>query len=164
MSALSLILITPAVRFRLLSFIRKMVYDPGAADSILADSISRAMERVESDKPRNFIAWLYSIARNMARHWIRDRKVYERMLEGRGERSTRSAFAEVMSQEALEVFDGELSRLSRNQRRALLMRIVDRMSCEEIAEKMELASGAVRALLHRARQRLRGWLGYMRAL
>lgn len=141
-----------------------MVHDTGAADSILADSISRAMERVETDKPRHFIAWLYAIAQNMARHWIRDRKSYERMLGDRGHRSARSAFAEVMSQEALEIFDGELTKLTKTQRRALLMRILDRMSVEDIAGKMRLRNGAVRALLHRARLRLRGWLGYMRAL
>lgn len=143
--------------------IHGIVHDTGAADGILVDSISKALEVVERDKPRHFVAWLFSIARNMARHWVRDRKLHEKLLDSEETRLNRSAFAETITQEAFNIFERDLELLSEAQRRALLLRLLDRMSCDEIAREMGIASGAVRALIHRAKLRLRGWILYMRA-
>lgn len=141
-----------------------MVYDPGTTDSIVADSITRAMERVEADRPRHFIPWLYQIAKNKALHFIRSQKIEERVLESRKEHSARSAFAEAISKEALKVFDREVLRLNEAQRKILLFRIIDHLSMEEIGERLKMRPSAVRAVMHRARLKLRRWLHYMRAV
>jgi RNA polymerase sigma-70 factor (ECF subfamily) len=141
-----------------------MVHDTGAADAIAEDAVLRALERLEQDKPRFFIQWLFSIARNMALHWIRDQKSTQQMLGRQGRRDQRSAFAETITLEALKIFDQEIQRLTEHQRRVLVMRIVDRMSYEEIGARMEIRKGAARAIFHRAKERLGRWLGYMRVL
>jgi RNA polymerase sigma factor (sigma-70 family) len=152
------------VRQRLRNYAWKMVHDTGAADAIAEDAVLRALERLEVDRPRFFLPWLFQISRNLALHWIRDKKSTERMLEKQGYRDNRSAFADTLSREALKIFDGEIQRLTERQRQVLLMRVIDHLSYEEIGEKLGLSRGAARALGHRARANLASWLGYMRAL
>ena len=152
------------MRQRLRNYAWKMVHDTGAADSIAEDAVLRALERLEVDRPRFFLPWLFQIARNLGLHWIRDKKSTERMLEKQGYRENRSAFADTLSREALKIFDVEIQRLSEHQRQVLLMRIIDRLSYGEIGKKLEMSQGAARALGHRARTNLANWLGYMRAL
>jgi RNA polymerase sigma factor (sigma-70 family) len=141
-----------------------MVYDHVTAEAIAEDAVVRALERLEVDRPTNFMAWLFQIARNLCRHFIRDRKATQRMLENQSRRNARSAFADAITREALQVFDVEFQRLTPRQRRVFLMRIIDRLSFREIGQKMELRPGAARAVFHRAKERLGTWLGYMRVL
>jgi RNA polymerase sigma factor (sigma-70 family) len=124
------------------------------------------MERVAIDRPLFFESWLGGIARNKALHWIRRRKVEETASGDltRHARTERSAFREAISQEALDLFDREIRRLTKAQRQALLLRIIDHLSFDEIGVRMRMRAGAARALVFRARGRLTGWLDYMRAL
>ena len=141
-----------------------MVYDNITAEAIAEDAVVRALERLEEDRPRHFLPWLFSIAKNLCRHFIRDRKSTQRMLENQGYRETRSAFAETLTREAFQIFDVELERLTKRQRRVFLMRIIDRLSFKEIGDQMELRPGAARAVFHRAKENLGNWLGYMKVL
>ena len=52
------------------SEINDMVRDPSTADGIVADATVAAMRHIDRDKPRYFFAWLFQIARNLARHWL----------------------------------------------------------------------------------------------
>lgn len=141
-----------------------MVHDMPTADSITADALSRGFQFADRDHPRNPVAWVRSIACNLARHWLRDRKKHDEILERIGPpRDTRSAADEVLGIEALTMLKGEIDRLSNKQRRALLYRMVDRMPYEQISEIMGLKPGAIRALVLRARLRLMGWRDYMNA-
>lgn len=142
----------------------KIVHDEHVAEGITADAIVRATERVLVDRPTYFLAWLQGIARNMAFHWRRHLKVHEKSVVDFHGKMERSAFAETISREALDLFDRGLRELTKNQRRALLMSVVDQMSCGEIGDRLNLKSTAVRSLLFRARSSLAGWIGYMHAL
>ena len=153
------------MRQKLRNYVWKIVHDTGAAEAIAEDAILRALEKLEDRRPSaSFRNWLFSIARNMARHWIRDRKKEDGTLKKIGYRDTRSAFAETLTREALRIFDVEIQRLTEGQRKVLFMRIIDHLSYQEISERMGIRPGAARALCNRARNRLADWLGYMRAL
>lgn len=141
-----------------------MVYDNVTAEAIAEDAVVRALERLEMDRPTHFLPWLFSIARNLCRHFIRDKKSTQRMLEKQGYRETRSAFAETITREALSIFDIELQRLTERQRRVFLMRIIDKLSFREIGDRLDIRSGAARAVFHRAKENLGTWLGYMKVL
>jgi DNA-directed RNA polymerase specialized sigma24 family protein len=67
-----------------------MVYDHVTAEAIAEDAVVRALERLEVDRPTNFMAWLFQIARNLCRHFIRDRKSTQRMLENQSRRNARA--------------------------------------------------------------------------
>lgn len=60
--------------------------------------------------------------------------------------------------ERLEELRTAIDRLPPQQRAALVMRTMQQMGYDEIAEAMELSTAAVRAHVHLARQRLAGWM------
>lgn len=162
--------ITPAETKKLEGHIQKFVHNRSTAESIAQDAIGKAWQYIGTLKnPKKLIPWIYTIAINLARHWIRDRKRREEdlYLED-GSRNHpqryRDGFAETITQEALALFDRHMKRLTKMQRRALLLRIIDRLDYFQIGQRMKLTEGSVRALVHRARMRLKRWYRYMRAL
>lgn len=158
MSVLALALVTPKVRAGLYMAAFRIVHDTGAASEILEDAVSRALEKVERDRPVNFVAWVYAIVRNAAYHWRRDRMKQEGLLEeSKIPRCYRSAAEEVMSREALESFVFACRGLTERQRQALYLRIYDQLSFEEVGRKMGIPNGAARALFWRAKAHLEAW-------
>lgn len=144
-----------------------MVYDKTDAETIVQDAITKSLEQISLDRPSNFRNWLFSIAINKARHHIRDRKISDRHRRGNFGRPTvskRDAFAEIITEEALRLFDHGLARLTTLQRRILLLRIIDRLSFDRISVIVHKKPGACRALVHRARTTLQEWLEYMKAI
>lgn len=140
--------------------------DRHQVEIILADSISHALQRVLIDRPVYFVAWLAMIARNRAFRLLRDLEIEGRVfgdLASRA-RSERSAFAEAISREALDLFDRGIEQLTKSQRRVLLLRIVDHLSFDEIGARLKMRPGAARSHAQRAKGRLTEWVGYMRAL
>lgn len=150
----------------MVGFVKRYVHDYSLAESLTYDAIQKGMEQVEISQPNptKLKAWLYSIVLNLARQWKRNETSHEMALRKQSVRSARDSFSEAISREALQLFDHELQRLTKMQRKILLLRIIDRLSFDEIGLKLNLRSGAARAIMHRARAKLRRWLGYMRAL
>jgi RNA polymerase sigma factor (sigma-70 family) len=160
-----LALITPGVRSNLYWFARRIVKNPEAAETILVDSITKAIERVDPARITKFLAYLKMVIRNQSLDWLK-KSVKQRTYLKRASThlTTRSAFAEAISREALKVFDEVVLRLTRRERRAFLMRVIDRLSFEKIAKRLKTTSTNAKTIVFRARQRLQGWMGYLRAL
>lgn len=158
MSVLSLALVTKSLRWKLFNFAMRIVHDTGAAEEIVQDGISKAMEFVERDKPVNFVSWLFSIVRNSAFHWRRDKAKHEAAIErGPLQRFYPPAETEVISRESLREFFFACKFLTERQRQVLYFRAFDGLSHAEIGQKLGMGEGAVRAIFHRARQHLEGW-------
>lgn len=105
------------------------------------------------------------VIRNQSLDWLKKflkQKTYLRRAST--DLTTRSAFAEVISKEALKVFDEAVLRLTRRERRTFLMRVIDRLSYEKIGKKLKITSTNAKTIIFRARRRLRGWMGYLQAL
>ena len=96
--------------------------------------------------------WLVAIAHNVCR--MRWRQAGHRPREVALENAPETAAPESERPDLDEVLRA-LGRLSFNQRAALVMRELEDRSCKEIAEVLGLSTGAVEALLFRARKRLR---------
>jgi RNA polymerase sigma-70 factor (ECF subfamily) len=116
--------------------------------------------------------WLFRIARNACVDELRRRQLVRwEPLEGTrrsasGETHTVSPAAmlssdshdperEVLRSERADLVRQALRRLPTRYRACLLMREAEGLSCEEIGNRLQLSSGAVRTTLCRARQRLR---------
>jgi RNA polymerase sigma-70 factor, ECF subfamily len=62
---------------------------------------------------------------------------------------------QVMLEEMQAEFQVALARMPENYRQVLILRYLDDLPLEEVAEKLSISEGAVRGLCHRARQHLR---------
>lgn len=76
---------------------------------------------------------------------------------------TRTAFAEAISKEALQFFDDTVKKLSRRERRVVILRVVEGLCFRDVAKKMKVSPQAARILFWRAKENLKGFLSYMKA-
>jgi RNA polymerase sigma-70 factor, ECF subfamily len=111
----------------------------------------RALQR--GDRPRRPHNWLIAITHNVCR--MRWRQAGHRPREVALDDAPEPVAAQHDDQPSIDDVLRALSRLSFNQRSALVMRELEGRSCKEIAETLGLSVSAVEALLFRARQRLR---------
>ena len=119
----------------------------------------RALQR--GDRPHRPHNWLIAIAHNVCR--MRWRQAGHRPREVALEDVPEPVALE-HDQPSLDDVLAALSRLSFNQRAALVMRELEGRSCKEIGETLGVSVSAVEALLFRARRRLqieRGALGVL---
>ncbi|HCJ10514.1 MAG TPA: hypothetical protein DHW14_05055 [Clostridiales bacterium] len=149
------------------------------AEDLVQEVFYRAMlQFLAGVRVRYISAWLYRIARNLYRdHCRRAMNRREISLEGLGgdggpgravrapggrpdETSTERAClsrvglpeVEVLRRETCDSINAALRTLTENQRTALILRDIEGLSYEEIAEVMVVSVGAVKSCLHRARR------------
>ncbi len=102
--------------------------------------------------PPELRAWVFAIARNLARNHLRDRSRRPELVE-LIESSTSA------TQELAHVLREAIASLPALEREIFLLRESIGLSYDEIAASCELTPDAVRSRLHRARQQLRQALG-----
>jgi RNA polymerase sigma-70 factor (ECF subfamily) len=128
------------------------------ADDVAQEAFLRAwrsLDRFELGRP--FGPWVCRIAANLAVNHVRSPRAREEGLP-EGYADTRSSepgpLGTVLDAEARRVLDEAVGELSAEQRAVFVLRAVEEMSYEEIAETLGISQGTVMSRLFRARARL----------
>jgi RNA polymerase sigma factor (sigma-70 family) len=138
---------------RLLAFCRHMLGSKEDAEDVLQEVFAAAFNAILADeRPINVRPWLYRIARNRSLNHLRKASAI-------GVDSMDVHFAEngvstaekAMRRESFRQLIGDVQQLPETQRSALLLREIDALSYEQIAEAMDTTVPAVKSLLVRAR-------------
>ena len=159
---------------RLLSIFYHMLRDQAAAEDLVQEVFLRIYRaRMGYEATAKFSTWLFRIANNVAsnarRTLGRRREVplnpneTGSMLVGvrktpMSDRSSLLPTRQAAKHETCEVVQSALETLNERQRMAVLFHKFEGMSYEDIADAMELSTEAVKSLLARARENLRGQL------
>jgi RNA polymerase sigma factor (sigma-70 family) len=138
---------------RLLAFCRHMLGSVEDAEDVLQDVFAAAFNAILADnRPINVRPWLYRIARNRSLNHLR--RVHaigvdsmDVHLSDHGETTA----DQVHRQEEFRLLIGDIHDLPETQRTALLLREMEALSYEQIAEAMETTIPSVKSLLVRAR-------------
>jgi RNA polymerase sigma-70 factor, ECF subfamily len=152
---------------RLYRYLLRMVRQPAEAEDLFQQTWLRVAEKIQSyDQRRNFEAWLFTLARNLAIDHLR-RLRPESLDEPLGDSPTgETAVTRLVSQE-IPAFDRVLARergsrladamemLPIIQREVLALRFEEEMKLEEIAEILGTPLSTVKTRLRRALERLR---------
>ena len=137
----------------LVRFLYRMVWEDDRAHDLAQETFVRAL-RHEPEQPR---AWLFSVARNLARDEartaVRRRRHLELVRVEESGRVVEDADQEMDRAEQHEAVREALDRLSERDREVLLLWDAG-LSYDEIAEQTGLARGAIGTTLSRARRRL----------
>ncbi|MGK2938787.1 MAG: sigma-70 family RNA polymerase sigma factor, partial [Solirubrobacteraceae bacterium] len=138
---------------RLLSFTRHMLGSKEDAEDVLQEVFAAAYNAMlADDRPINVRPWLYRIARNRSLNHLRKQQPI-------GVDSMDIHFADggistadrVHTREDFRHLMEDVTELPETQRTALLLREIDALSYEQIAEAMETTVPSVKSLLVRAR-------------
>ena len=126
------------------------------AEDVAQDAFLRAYHRLERWRGEGpFRTWLLHIAHNSAVDAVSARRVDAVPMDGATEAipdaAERAPAARLESTERLRRLDVKLKGLSPHHRAVLVLRDVEGLSYEEIAEVTDMPLGSVKARLHRAR-------------
>jgi RNA polymerase sigma-70 factor (ECF subfamily) len=153
----------------LVNYIHYTINDYHRAEDLAQETFLRVFKNASRYEPKaSFKSWLYTIATNLSRNEIRNRA------------RRKTCFLEDMVDENEDVYDSEfmvdtrfqpdilyekkerqqlikktLKQLPENQRLALTLVTYQELSYEEISEILNCSVGAVKSLLHRARQNMK---------
>ncbi len=138
---------------RLLGFCRQMIGSTEDAEDVLQEVFVNAYKAMLADNREiNLRPWLYRIARNRSLNHLRKPKADARESMDMVPMVDAGSTAEkVHNREEFRQLLNDVTKLPETQRAALLLRELDALSYEEIAEAMDTTVPSVKSLLVRAR-------------
>ena len=162
-------------RSPVIRFVYRMVQDQAVSEELAQEVFLRVYRSRETYEPTaRFTTWLFRIATHLALNWLRD---------GRNERGQQRldddkdgvipAFQvpdrrptveqRMVHQTGLQAVRDAIALLPAKQRAAVLMHKYEEMEYAQIAHVLECSESAVKSLLFRAYETLRGRLAHMSA-
>jgi RNA polymerase sigma-70 factor (ECF subfamily) len=138
---------------RLGYFLRKMLGDPHSAEDMLQEvwiAVFRGLPRLAD--PKAFPAWVYRIARDRAWRTLRKRRPNQRSLI---EDDLIEEYDDAFSPEDARAIHAGLDTLASEHREVLVLRFLEDMSYDDIANVVGCQLGTVRSRIHYAKRALR---------
>jgi len=147
--------------FRLLS---RFVRDPNEVEDIAQEAFIKAYRALPQFKGNSaFYTWLYRIAVNTAKNWLATQRrraplsgvaieEVEQFESAEGLREVATPDAVLLSHEVADVVNRAIERLPEELRTAIVLREIEGLSYEDIAEAMSCPIGTVRSRIFRARE------------
>ena len=147
----------------------RMLNDPNDAHDAVQDVFFKVFRRIHSFRGESSLkTWIYRIAVNEAcnrrryfqRHIRQELALDAGSTEGWNPEDTlaaegRSPFDEVLGREQHELLQHALSRINLVYRAAVILRDIEELSYEEIADVLQVALGTVKSRILRGREALR---------
>jgi RNA polymerase sigma-70 factor (ECF subfamily) len=135
-------------------FIRRLVDDADLADELFQDTWLTVIAKIHTlGNPERFTVWLYRIARNRVYEEFRHRKQTVELDESM--ETPESPEDEILSFEDAAQLHRCLGELRPWQKEVLMLRFIESMSYDQIAEVLDCNLGTVRSRIHHAKQALR---------
>jgi RNA polymerase sigma-70 factor, ECF subfamily len=161
---------------RIYSMVNQLLRNQQDAEEVTQDAFIRAHRGLANFRGESsFSTWLYQIATNLARnrywYWWRRKRDRSVSFEAPISPDSETTFAEIfpaevetpedatVTQEFLDRVTAGMEQLSEKHREILILRNVQNLSYEEIAEILHISVGTVKSRIARARESLRQKLG-----
>lgn len=141
---------------RVYRYVYFRVTDDATAEDLTSQVFLKAWENLNKYKPNGspFIAWLYTIARNLVIDHYRTHKETVPLVEVVAITDHRSPDEEVEGRFDLQAMRDALQFLTEDQRQVLILKFIAGLRNEDIAKMMNKREGAIRALQMRGLQTL----------
>ena len=161
---------------KIMRLLSRMIRDPGEIEDVAQEAFIKAYRALPQFRGESsFYTWLYRIAINTARNWLaqNNRRPSTPSAQENEDGETFDATdnltdssnpeSEMASRQIADTVNKAINDLPEELRNAIVMREIDGMSYEDIAESMSCPIGTVRSRIFRAREaiatRLRPLLG-----
>ena len=151
----------------------RMLNNAAEAEDVAQEAFLRAYVNLESyDQKRKFSTWLYRIATNLCIDRIRKKKpdyYLDATVPGTEGLDMYSQIAqqqqlpeeEVVKMEMKDRVQYEVNRLPEKYRTIIILRYMEDLQLQEIADILEMPLGTVKTRVHRGREALRQQMGSM---
>ncbi len=141
-----------------------LVHDPSMAEEVTQEAFAAALVSLSRfDGARPFRAWLRGVAHNLVRqHWrksSRRERAYRKITVADPAASDLHALErQHLDERRADVLQEVLETLSPSYREVFILRDVQGLSVDDVAERLQISPGNVRVRANRARARIRGAL------
>ncbi|MCY3549392.1 MAG: sigma-70 family RNA polymerase sigma factor [Candidatus Poribacteria bacterium] len=135
------------------------------AEDITQDTFLQAYQKLSTlRKPQRFAGWLYVIAANYCKMWLRQKRLSTQSLENTSsaqlEKATYSGYVieeneRTTAEAQREIVKKLLAKLQESERTVITLYYLGGMNYEQISEFLGMSVSAIKSRLHRARQRLK---------
>ena len=134
------------------------------AEEITQDTFLKVYQKLSTLKDANqFSGWLYVIATNQCRAWLRKKRIKTEPLEETDVEKIEEAYSQYIAEEHAkatvetqrEVVKKLLAKLKESERTVMTLHYFGEMTIEEISRFLGVSASAIKLRLHRARQRLK---------
>ncbi|MBT3317496.1 sigma-70 family RNA polymerase sigma factor [bacterium] len=148
----------------LFGFLWRMTGSEDDARDLCQDTFVTVYSRSSEYKPEGkFKSWLFRIAGNSARSFLRRRKIigwvsFDSTKHDRSE-NCELPDAEVSRNQQVKILQAAVDKLPPRQKQALVLKRYQQLSQKEVAEVMQISESAVESLLVRALTQLRKQIG-----
>ena len=153
----------------LINYIHRSINDYHRAEDLSQETFLRVFKNASRYEPTaSFKSWLYTIATNLCRNEVRNRArrntcSFEDLVEENEDiyhtdimRDTRYMPDVILEKkEQRQIIQKALAQLPENQRLALTLVTYQDLRYKEVADILNCSVGAVKALIHRARQKMK---------
>jgi RNA polymerase sigma-70 factor (ECF subfamily) len=147
------------------------------AEDLTQDTLIDAMVNLSKlRKPENFRGWIYTIARRKLAKWIEHknrRTIYDSLDDISTDKIAETGVAyafqapahqqpdnQTIAKEHLEIVLSVVEHLPKSEKEVFLLKLADPdMTLKEIAQTLRTSENAVKVRWHRARNKLKIWLG-----
>lgn len=160
------------------SLILRMVRDRQMAEDLSQETFIKALNAIGSYRPEfKFSSWIFKIANNAAIDQLRRREVDTLSIDGAPNATSaddieatalqvgdkgESPLAELEARELGTHIERAIALLRPEYRSCIMLRHVEGLAYEEIAQLLDLPLGTVKTYIHRARHELRDMLAHLR--
>lgn len=160
------------------SLILRMVRDRQLAEDLAQETFIKALNAIATYRPEfKFSSWIFKIANNAAIDHLRRREVDTLSLDGSPNATSQddieatalqvgdkgeTPLAELEARELGTAIEKAIGALRPEYRSCIMLRHVEGLAYEEIAQLLDLPLGTVKTYIHRARHELRGMLAGLR--
>lgn len=160
------------------SLVLRMVRDRQLAEDLSQETFIKALNAIGSYRPEyKFSSWIFKIANNAAIDHLRRRELDTLSLDGAPHASTpeeieatalqvgdrgESPLDELEARELGSAIERAIAQLRPEYRACILLRHVEGLAYEEIAQSLDLPLGTVKTYIHRARHELRDLLAHLK--
>ena len=160
------------------SLILRMVRDRQLAEDLAQETFIKALNAIGSYRPEfKFSSWIFKIANNAAIDQLRRREVDTLSIDGAPNATSaddieatalqvgdkgETPLAELEARELGTHIERAIAQLRPEYRSCIMLRHVEGLAYEEIAQLLDLPLGTVKTYIHRAQHELRDMLAHLR--
>jgi RNA polymerase sigma-70 factor, ECF subfamily len=160
------------------SLVLRMVRDRQLAEDLSQETFIKALNAIGSYRPEyKFSSWIFKIANNAAIDHLRRRELDTLSLDGAPHAATpeeieatalqvgdkgETPLEELEARELGSAIERAIAQLRPEYRACILLRHVEGLAYEEIAQSLDLPLGTVKTYIHRARHELRDLLAHLK--
>ncbi len=140
---------------RLHGMLTRLTLDETVAVELMQELFIRLFEIKQLEKIKNLQAYACRIAINLAFDRRRQHRSFSEIPEGRPDHRIPHVALRLIQNEEMDMILGAIEQLSGQTRECFILRYIEQMDYEQIAERMQKKTSHVRALCSKGIQRIR---------